>query len=1143
MADVLEPRCLTRSGYRLHRLEVYNWGTFDSAGESTRGSVYKVEPSGETTLLIGKNGSGKSTLVDALLTLLVRPAVRNYNVAAGAKKRERDERTYVKGAYDRRSRDDDNRAEVQFLRPHGSQPTVLLACFSNADTQRVFTIAQVMYVAADGSIKKVYCFAPEERSIAGDCSGLRSMDRLQQQMRDRGFRTTKSYAEYHEWFRKATGVQPKAMDMLNQTVAVKDIQRLNDFIREHMLEARPWGEKVDTLLGHFTQLSAAHQSLVRVRRQFQLLEPIEEQGQVYRDQAVRLERTERALDAADSYFRHKVVELFTPEIELRRDQLGRIRTEHAQLADEIERVQDECRRLTNDIENAGGARFREIALLIKAEDSQAAVKRATHQRFHEALRDSGVEAQVSTAAVFAAVRDRWPLLRAATEHATDAADARNIELRTARGELLKALESDERELAALEQRHGNLPEWAAELRRRLCDQLDLPLKDLPFAAELIAVRSSERTWEASIEMVLHTFALSLLVPESHYRLMSAYVEQSRLVDGSGRGQRLVYLKVNRHPPADSLDPKSLVAKLEFREGSPLAPWVKAELARRFNYRCCDTLEEFQQDDGPALTPARHVKVGHSKDSSVRHTKDDRDRVADPRHFVLGWDNTDKKRRIADDIRSLRGQVGQLDAQIAGLTEQLAGLRVRQAAIAAASQIADFAAIDFMSHEAQAAALRLEQQQLESQSDTLRLLKQRLGEKQAHGKALQLQRDGLLKAEGELAKSIADNERELNHSRDVLHKREGDRTLRVHSQSFAALDADFAERPLTCADLLARESASKEAYRLALQQARAAIEPIQSEVVRLMGKFLREFPDERADLNPDVAYLDSFLGLLREIRAEDLPRHEQRFKERLNDKVTREIGLLNGELQRERSAIEDKIELLNEALAQLEYRPGTHMRLEAKLVRDREIAEFREALAECLSGTFAGTPAADEARFVEIEKFIKRLQEEERWRNKVTDVRRWFDFAARELDQATGEERGYYEDSTGQSGGEKAKLAFTILVAAIAYQYDIDPTQSTSDRFHFVIVDEMFSKVDDQYSEYALELFRKFGLQLLIVAPLDAKARVTEPYVGCYLLVSKGADSRSVVHSMTAREFEDHIEVAAGQSSELVGTNGVRRRPR
>jgi uncharacterized protein YPO0396 len=208
-----------------------------------------------------------------------------------------------------------------------------------------------------------------------------------------------------------------------------------------------------------------------------------------------------------------------------------------------------------------------------------------------------------------------------------------------------------------------------------------------------------------------------------------------------------------------------------------------------------------------------------------------------------------------------------------------------------------------------------------------------------------------------------------------------------------------------------------------------------------------------------------------------------------------------------------------------------MVLEPRPVRDREIADFQDSLKECLAGTFEGTPQADEARFLRIEKLITRLREERPWREKVTDVRRWFHFAARELDEESGVERGYYEDSTGQSGGEKSKLAFTILVAAIAYQYDIDPHHPAGDRFRFVVVDEMFSKVDDRYAEYALELFQKFGLQLLIVAPLDAKARVTEPYVGCYLHVVKDAQShQSEVFSMTAREFEDAVAVAGASGN-------------
>jgi uncharacterized protein YPO0396 len=74
-----------RPGYRLQRLELVNWGTFDS----TSGQIYRFEPDGRTALLVGNNGSGKSTVVDAILTLLVPSHIRNYNVAAGAKKTER----------------------------------------------------------------------------------------------------------------------------------------------------------------------------------------------------------------------------------------------------------------------------------------------------------------------------------------------------------------------------------------------------------------------------------------------------------------------------------------------------------------------------------------------------------------------------------------------------------------------------------------------------------------------------------------------------------------------------------------------------------------------------------------------------------------------------------------------------------------------------------------------------------------------------------------------------------------------------------------------------------------------------------------------------------------------------------------------
>ena len=82
----------TLSGFRLARLEVFNWGTFDSR-------VWTLQLDGKNGLLTGDIGSGKSTLVDAITTLLV-PAHRiAYNKAAGADNKERTLRSYVLGHY------------------------------------------------------------------------------------------------------------------------------------------------------------------------------------------------------------------------------------------------------------------------------------------------------------------------------------------------------------------------------------------------------------------------------------------------------------------------------------------------------------------------------------------------------------------------------------------------------------------------------------------------------------------------------------------------------------------------------------------------------------------------------------------------------------------------------------------------------------------------------------------------------------------------------------------------------------------------------------------------------------------------------------------------------------------------------------
>src|SRR6478752_8900986 len=115
----------TLSGFRLTRLELYNWGTFDQR-------VWSLEANARNTLLTGDIGSGKSTIVDAVTTLLLPSHRISYNKAAGADTRERDLKSYVRGHYRSERNEITGASRPVALRDTRSY-SVLLGVFANAD--------------------------------------------------------------------------------------------------------------------------------------------------------------------------------------------------------------------------------------------------------------------------------------------------------------------------------------------------------------------------------------------------------------------------------------------------------------------------------------------------------------------------------------------------------------------------------------------------------------------------------------------------------------------------------------------------------------------------------------------------------------------------------------------------------------------------------------------------------------------------------------------------------------------------------------------------------------------------------------------------------------------------------------------------
>jgi len=125
----------------------------------------------------------------------------------------------------------------------------------------------------------------------------------------------------------------------------------------------------------------------------------------------------------------------------------------------------------------------------------------------------------------------------------------------------------------------------------------------------------------------------------------------------------------------------------------------------------------------------------------------------------------------------------------------------------------------------------------------------------------------------------------------------------------------------------------------------------------------------------------------------------------------------------------------------------------------------------------------------------------------------------------GTEHEHYSDSGGKSGGQKEKLAYTILAASLAYQFGLEWGAVRSRSFRFVVIDEAFGRGSDESAQYGLRLFSQLNLQLLIVTPLQ-KIHIIEPFVNSVGFVHNEDGRTSLLRNLSIEEYREEKARAA-----------------
>src|SRR6266478_3245171 len=775
-----------------------------------------------------------------------------------------------------------------------------------------------------------------------------------------------------------------------------------------MLEAFPVEARIDALMAHFDNLNRAHESVLKAKAQIVRLTPLIadcDQHAALMEEAIAMRGCREALRAFFAGMKGGLLERRCESLGL---ELNRLSERIVGLDDKESSQRHQRDEIKRAIAENGGDRIENLKREIAGRERLKVERMGRAEQYAGFARAAGLP-EVLDADAFAANRATIALESEAIQVRKDETQNAITDESVALQQLRAQHAEIDREITSLKQRRSNIPTNMLAIRESLCRELNVDEERFPFAGELIQVREEEAAWEGAIERVLHNYALSLLVPDEDYSRVAEWVERTHL------GGRLVYYRVRaRHTarPSD-LHARSLVLKLAIRPDSPFYAWLDADLARRFDYACCDTIDSFRRED-TALT-----RAGQIKSRGERHEKDDRHRLNDRTRYVLGWANEDKAR---------------------------------------------------------------------------------------------------LSERAEMAR------RQLDECRTLLSASDADANARYFSRLEAMLSES--DRRLTVESCDGREREMRDRLQDQIDREDHKIQRLQQKIVAGMTTYNGLYPSETREVDASLEATPDYRKMLNDLEADGLPRFEARFKELLNENTIREIANFQSQLHLERQSIRERIEKINQSLHEIDYNPGRFIVLEDDHNGDPEIRDFQQDLRSCTEGTLTGSEDSQysEAKFLQVKAIIERFRGREgmtdldkRWTRKVTDVRNWFAISASERWREDDSEHEHYTDSGGKSGGQKEKLAYTVLAASLAYQFGLEWGETRSRSFRFVLIDEAFGRGSDESTRYGLELFKRLSLQLLIVTPLQ-KIHVIEPFVAAVGFVHNDEGSRSMLRNLTIEEY-------------------------
>src|SRR2546430_4767586 len=112
-----------------------------------------------------------------------------------------------------------------------------------------------------------------------------------------------SFPPYGSYFRRRFGIDnDQALELFHQTVSMKSVGNLTDFVRTHMLEPFDAESRIQALIDHFDDLNRAHEAVLKAKAQAERLTPIVADCAAYDTLVVEIDSLRESREALKTCF-------------------------------------------------------------------------------------------------------------------------------------------------------------------------------------------------------------------------------------------------------------------------------------------------------------------------------------------------------------------------------------------------------------------------------------------------------------------------------------------------------------------------------------------------------------------------------------------------------------------------------------------------------------------------------------------------------------------------------------------------------------------------------------------------------------------------------------------------------------------------